>query len=89
LRGIEVIWGLDKNSGQPRRLKPQIIARRSGTTWEKLFCGRKFTSAAKSREAKQSTYRSAEALRHPKAAIPWSFSATREVAPFPNRSKMT
>ena len=32
LRGIEVIWGLDKNSGQSRRLKPQIIARHSGTT---------------------------------------------------------
>jgi hypothetical protein len=28
-------------------------------------------------------------LRHPKAAIRWSFSATCEVVPFPNRSKMT
>ena len=45
----------------------------------KLFFCRKFTSAAKSREPKQSTYRSAEALDHPKAAIHWSFfeSATR------------
>jgi hypothetical protein len=37
--------------------------------------GRKFSSVAKSRETKQSNYRSAEALRHPKAAIRWSFSA--------------
>jgi hypothetical protein len=44
--------------------------------------GRKFTSAAKSREAKQSTYRSAEALRHPKEAIRWSFYATFKVVPF-------
>jgi hypothetical protein len=33
----------------------------------------KFISAAKSRETKQSIYGSAEALRHPKAAIQRSF----------------
>jgi hypothetical protein len=38
--------------------------------------GRKFTLAAQSREAKLTSYRSAEALRHPKAAIRWSFAAT-------------
>jgi hypothetical protein len=35
---------------------------------EKLSCWPKITSAAKSHEQKQSTYRSAEVLRHPKAA---------------------
>jgi hypothetical protein len=38
--------------------------------------GRKFTSAAESRETKQSNYRSAEALRHPKAADPMEFFRT-------------
>jgi hypothetical protein len=33
---------------------------------------------AKSRETKQSIYGSAEALRHPKAAIQWSFSQPLE-----------
>src|SRR3954462_1984420 len=35
---------------------------------EKLSCWPKITSAAKSHKQKQSTYRSAEVLRHPKAA---------------------
>jgi hypothetical protein len=44
----------------------------------KLFLCRKFTSADKSRGTKQSIYGSAEALRHPKAAIQWSFSQPLE-----------
>jgi hypothetical protein len=34
-------------------------------------------------DSKQSSYRSAEALRHPKPSAKWSFSAACEVVPFP------
>jgi hypothetical protein len=40
-------------------------------------------------ESKQSSYRSAEALRHPKAKIKSSFSASCEAVPFENRVELS
>jgi hypothetical protein len=39
-------------------------------------------------DAKQSLYRSAEALRHPKARSSQSFSAAPEAVPFQSRFKL-
>jgi hypothetical protein len=64
--------------------------------WKRLrkncFAGQKFTSAAKSRVTKQRTYRSAEALRHPKAAPPQSRASPKprhpKAAPPQSRYRM-
>ena len=63
-----------------------VVIGAGGTTEEvaeKVLRGRRVRPQRLKAQSKQSLYRSAEALRHPKSRAAASFSAISEVVPFP------
>ena len=72
----------------PQGLKPASLLVLGGTAEqaaEKLIPDQTVLPQRLKPDSKQSSYRSAEALRHPKSSAKLSFSAACEAVPYPKR----